>query len=113
MPASVFAITTTDFTLSEDLAGTGAAISGGEPCLTPTVTWDYIDTEATPIGYVLEPLDRLLRSVDRFLLWLEGQLNHLWTWLRQRRWPVSLGRQLWHEEWLIQFWQRVRRILQR
>jgi hypothetical protein len=113
MSFSVLAMTTTDSTFSGDLAETGSATSGGESCLNPTVTWDYIDTEATPIGYVLEPLDQLLRSVDQSLLWLERQLNHFWTWLGQRQWLVSLWRQLWHEEWLIQFWQRVRRILQR
>jgi hypothetical protein len=46
---------------------------------------DWIETKATPIGYVKHPLVRVLEWLDRAMLWLEDILVKFWRWLRQRR----------------------------
>jgi hypothetical protein len=46
---------------------------------------DWIETKATPVGYVKHPLVRVLEWLDRAILWLEDMLVKFWQWLRQRR----------------------------
>ncbi|WP_137455043.1 hypothetical protein [Halomicronema hongdechloris] len=45
----------------------------------------WIETPATTVGYVDHPLVKLLRWIDRGLLWLESCLQRLWRW-----WWVSI-----------------------
>jgi hypothetical protein len=45
---------------------------------------DWIETKATPVGYVKHPLVRVLEWLDRAMLWLEDVLTKLWRWLRRR-----------------------------
>jgi hypothetical protein len=45
-----------------------------------TTTW--IDTTATPIGYVQHPLERVLSWLDQALLWCETQADRLREWLQ-------------------------------
>ncbi len=49
----------------------------------PTAS-DYIDTQATPIGYVKSPLTRFLEWLDRGMVWLENQLAALWNLLTRQ-----------------------------
>lgn len=42
---------------------------------------DYLETEALSIGYVLSPLEQILRWLDRFLLGIEKWLVKAWNWL--------------------------------
>jgi len=42
----------------------------------------WIETPATTVGYVDHPLVKLLRWIDRGLLWLESWLQRLWHWWR-------------------------------
>jgi hypothetical protein len=44
---------------------------------------DWIETPATPNGYVKHPLERLLEGVDLVMLWLEELVLKLWRWLQQ------------------------------
>jgi hypothetical protein len=45
---------------------------------------DWIETKATPVGYVKHPLVRVLEWLDLAMLWLEDVLVKFWQWLRQR-----------------------------
>jgi hypothetical protein len=45
---------------------------------------DWIETKATPVGYVKHPLVRVLEWLDRVMLWLEDVLAKFWRWLRRR-----------------------------
>jgi uncharacterized protein Smg (DUF494 family) len=45
---------------------------------------DWIETKATPIGYVKHPLERILEWLDRLLLLTEEWVASIWRWLRQR-----------------------------
>lgn len=44
---------------------------------------DWIETQATPIGYVKHPLEQLLEWLDSVMLWIEQLLINLWNWVRQ------------------------------
>lgn len=46
---------------------------------------DWIETNATAIGYVLHPLEQLLAWLDRVMLWLEEILIKTFQWV-QRLW---------------------------
>lgn len=45
---------------------------------------DWIETKATPTGYVKHPLERVLGWLDLTMLWLEELALRIWRWLRQR-----------------------------
>ncbi|AFY75635.1 hypothetical protein Ple7327_0156 [Pleurocapsa sp. PCC 7327] len=45
---------------------------------------DWIETKATPVGYVKHPLERILEWLDRLLLLAEEWVASIWRWLRQR-----------------------------
>ncbi|OKH26884.1 hypothetical protein NIES593_02295 [Hydrococcus rivularis NIES-593] len=45
---------------------------------------DWIETKATPVGYVKHPLERILEWLDRLLLLTEEWVASIWRWLRQR-----------------------------
>lgn len=47
-------------------------------------TPDWIETNATTMGYVKHPLEQLLEWLDRAMLWLENMLLKFWQWLQQR-----------------------------
>jgi hypothetical protein len=51
-------------------------------CKAIEVDPDWIETKATPAGYVKHPLVKLLEGLDRLILWLEERLASLWRWLR-------------------------------
>jgi hypothetical protein len=44
---------------------------------------DWIETPATPNGYVKHPLEQLLEGVDVVMLWLEELVLKVWRWLQQ------------------------------
>ncbi len=46
---------------------------------------DWIETKATPTGYVKHPLERVLEWLDLTMLWLEELVVKVWRWVRQRR----------------------------
>lgn len=50
--------------------------------MTPT-TPDYIDIQATLLGYLYSPLERLLQWLDRCLLWCEDAVIRVWRWWQQ------------------------------
>jgi len=43
---------------------------------------DWIETAATPSGYVKHPLEEILAWLDRGLLWLEDRALGIWKWFR-------------------------------
>ncbi|MGH2413816.1 MAG: hypothetical protein ACRDEA_09045, partial [Microcystaceae cyanobacterium] len=45
---------------------------------------DWLETEATPVGYVKHPLERLLEWLDQIMLWVEERIVNLWTWMRKK-----------------------------
>lgn len=45
---------------------------------------DWIETPATPNGYVKHPLEQLLAWLDTVMLWLEELVVKVWRWLRGR-----------------------------
>ncbi|NEO43957.1 MAG: hypothetical protein F6K55_07390 [Moorea sp. SIO4A3] len=47
---------------------------------------DWIDTKATPEGYVKHPLERVLEWLDITMLWIEELVVKIWR-LLQRLWP--------------------------
>jgi hypothetical protein len=51
---------------------------------TPSSTENWIETQATVVGYVKHPLERLLEWVDRALLWLERLITRIWQWFTHR-----------------------------
>jgi hypothetical protein len=58
-------------------SSTPAEDSGIEP------SPDWIETKATPTGYVKHPLERVLGWLDRSMLWLEEFALKVWRWLRR------------------------------
>jgi len=46
-------------------------------------TPDWIETKATPTGYVKHPLEQLLEWLDFAMLWLEEMLMKIWRWIKQ------------------------------
>ncbi|MBW4663808.1 MAG: hypothetical protein KME01_06335 [Chroococcus sp. CMT-3BRIN-NPC107] len=65
---------------SIDLGNSIAAKSS--ECLENTPDW--IETNATTMGYVKHPLEQLLEWLDLAMLWLENMLVKFWHWLQQR-----------------------------
>ncbi|NEO49984.1 MAG: hypothetical protein F6K55_40220 [Moorea sp. SIO4A3] len=47
---------------------------------------DWIETEATPEGYIKHPLERVLEWLDITMLWIEELVVKIWR-LLQRLWP--------------------------
>jgi hypothetical protein len=45
---------------------------------------DWIETQATPNGYVKHPLEQLLEWLDTAMLYLEELVVKIWRWVRQR-----------------------------
>lgn len=45
---------------------------------------DWIETKATPSGYVKHPLVQILECLDAAILWLEELFVKVWRWLRRR-----------------------------
>lgn len=45
---------------------------------------DWIETNATVMGYVKHPLEQLLAWLDSSMLWLEEMVLKIWQWLQQR-----------------------------
>ena len=45
---------------------------------------DWIETPATPNGYVKHPLEQLLEWLDAAMLWLEELVVKMWRWFRHR-----------------------------
>ncbi len=76
-------------------------------------TWDYIDTEATSVGYVPSLLERVLKGLDVCFLWLEGQFAKVWHGLKQQTWLVNSLRLVHDDEWRINLWQRIRELIAR
>ena len=46
---------------------------------------DWIETQATPTGYVKHPLERVLQWLDHAMLWLEELAVKTWQWLWHRK----------------------------
>ncbi|MBO1348838.1 MAG: hypothetical protein EBE86_016285 [Hormoscilla sp. GUM202] len=46
------------------------------------LTPDWIETAATPNGYVKHPLEKILAWLDRGILWLEERAIGIWKWFR-------------------------------
>ncbi len=46
------------------------------------LTPDWIETAATPSGYVKHPLEKILAWLDRGILWLEERAIGIWKWFR-------------------------------
>ncbi|NEQ18504.1 MAG: hypothetical protein F6K44_34605, partial [Moorea sp. SIO3E2] len=47
---------------------------------------DWIETQATPEGYIKHPLERVLEWLDITILWIEELVVKIWR-LLQRLWP--------------------------
>ena len=45
---------------------------------------DWIETQATPSGYVKHPLEQVLGWLDSLMLWLEELVVKMWRWVRGR-----------------------------
>ncbi|MBE9125466.1 MULTISPECIES: hypothetical protein [unclassified Coleofasciculus] len=46
---------------------------------------DWIETKATPTGYVKHPLEQVLGWLDIGMLWLEELVIRIWRWVRKLR----------------------------
>ena len=44
---------------------------------------DWIETQATPTGYVKHPLERLLGWLDRGMVWFEELFAKIWRWVKR------------------------------
>ncbi len=61
------------------------AAKSSEPLETmPEHTPNWIETNATTMGYVKHPLEQLLEWLDLAMLWLENMLVKFWHWLQKR-----------------------------
>ena len=65
--------------------------SGGQPDqqdpgdnINIELTPDWIETAATPSGYVKHPLEKILAWLDRGLLWLEERALGIWKWFAKQ-----------------------------
>ncbi|MDY7020039.1 MAG: hypothetical protein SWJ54_01590, partial [Cyanobacteriota bacterium] len=52
------------------------------------VNSECLQTEATAVGYVKHPLERILEGLDRVLFWLEEALIKAWNWIKQK-WAID------------------------
>ncbi|HEY9617920.1 MAG TPA: hypothetical protein V6C64_13835, partial [Microcoleaceae cyanobacterium] len=59
--------------------------------VTPTAS-DYIDIQATLLGYLYSPFERLLQWLDRLLLWVEDTVVRVWRWWQQVHRPSDTER---------------------
>ncbi|MEL7036828.1 MAG: hypothetical protein AAFO04_14570 [Cyanobacteria bacterium J06592_8] len=48
------------------------------------VASECLQAEATAVGYVKHPLERILEWLDRVLFWLEETLIKAWNWIKQK-----------------------------
>jgi len=55
-----------------------------EPEINLDPAHDWIETKATPSGYVKHPLVYILEWLDAAILWLEELFVKVWRWLRRR-----------------------------
>jgi hypothetical protein len=46
---------------------------------------DWIETQATPTGYVKHPLEKLLGWLDIAMLWVEELVIKVWRWMQPRK----------------------------
>ncbi|MGB7443605.1 MAG: hypothetical protein WA919_21280 [Coleofasciculaceae cyanobacterium] len=46
---------------------------------------DWIETQATPTGYVKHPLEQVLGWLDRVMLWIEELFIKVWRWFQRLR----------------------------
>lgn len=74
-------------TASEDRTPVATTVSGplldqqgSEDNIYIQLTPDWIETPATPSGYVKHPLEKILEWVDRGFLWLEDRALGIWKW---------------------------------
>jgi hypothetical protein len=42
---------------------------------------DWLETQATPVGYVKHPLELILQWLDSIILWIEDLIVRIWHWL--------------------------------
>ncbi|MFP4299712.1 MAG: hypothetical protein ACLFT0_17985 [Spirulinaceae cyanobacterium] len=46
--------------------------------------FDWVETEATSVGYVKHPLEQILEWLDDIMLWLENLVVAIWQWFYRR-----------------------------
>ncbi|NET04289.1 MAG: hypothetical protein F6K16_06070 [Symploca sp. SIO2B6] len=66
--------------------GTGNTITNASDSLADTYTesgQNWIETDATPTGYVKHPLENLLEWLDSAMLWIEERVVKFWQWIRR------------------------------
>ena len=63
--------------------GTTKPITPRSPKAVLDYTPDWIETQATPTGYVKHPLEQLLEWLDIAMLWLEKLLIKIWQWVKK------------------------------
>ncbi|NEO97638.1 MAG: hypothetical protein F6K58_02805 [Symploca sp. SIO2E9] len=66
--------------------GTGSSIATASDSSPDTYTksrQNWIETDATPTGYVKHPLEHLLGWLDFAMLWIEERVVKFWQWIRR------------------------------
>jgi hypothetical protein len=73
--------------ISPATAGSGAITTPSSPSPDAPIEAapDWIETQATPTGYVKHPLEQLLEWLDFAMLWLEELVLKVWRWVQNRR----------------------------
>jgi len=46
---------------------------------------DWIETQATPTGYIKHPLEQILEWLDRAMFWIEELFVKVWRWWQRLR----------------------------
>lgn len=69
--------------LSSATAATTAISTTSSPEVQLEAAPEWIETQATPMGYVKHPLEQILEWLDFAMVWIEEQILKVWRWIKQ------------------------------
>jgi molybdopterin converting factor small subunit len=82
-PQALAVSAATDLASASPSSSEVAPTSASQPhSLDPAFEW--LETEATSIGYVKHPLEQILEWLDGIMVWLENVVVAIWEWLYRR-----------------------------
>lgn len=78
------ALTATETTTEPSSSSPGTITPHASPKDAIDPAFDWVETEATSVGYVKHPLEQILEWLDDIMLWLENLVVAIWQWFYRR-----------------------------
>jgi len=78
------ALAATETTPEPSTHPSGAIATASSPPDAIDPAFDWVETEATSVGYVKHPLEQILEWLDDIMLWLENLVVAIWQWFYRR-----------------------------